>query len=230
MVSDLKNEIVKKQKYINKNKKGCLEVIQILESTYPDARCSLDYTTPIELVVALILAAQCTDERVNQIVPILFNKFNDVYALSIAPVEEIQSIIKPCGFYFNKSKSISETAKILVKKFDGHVPNTMEDLCTLKGIGRKSSNIILQECFNVVLGIAVDTHVTRLSKRIGFSNSNTPEKIEQDLIRKFDKKYWNKINHILVYHGRAICNARKPYCDICQVKELCPKNDVKINK
>ncbi len=226
----MKNEIVKKQKYVDKNKKDCLEIIKILEFNYPDAKCSLDYTTPIELVVALILAAQCTDERVNQIVPILLNKFSDVYSLSEAPLEEIQKIIKPCGFYFNKSKSISETAKIIVENFDGNVPNTMESLCTLKGIGRKSSNIILQECFNIVQGIAVDTHVTRLSKRIGFSNSNTPKKIEQDLIRKFDRKYWNKVNHILVYHGRAICIARKPKCDICPIKELCPKNEVKDSK
>lgn len=225
MVSVLENVRNKNIRYIDKNKKQCEEVIEILEKEYPDAICSLNYTSPIELVVALILAAQCTDERVNKIVPILFEKFPDVYSLSEANVLDIQEIVKPCGFYVNKAKNISDTSKIIVTNFNGNVPSTMNELCTLKGIGRKSSNIILQECFGKVEGIAVDTHVTRISRKIGFSNANTPEKIEEDLIRKFDKKYWATINHILVFHGRAICIARRPLCDICPIKDICPKND-----
>lgn len=221
----MKSETVKRKKYINTDKSKCLEAVKILEHTYPDAKCSLNYKSPIELVIALILAAQCTDNRVNKTIPILFEKFIDVYALKNAKLEEIQDIIKSCGFYINKSTNILLTATKIVDEFNGSVPGTMKELCTLNGIGRKSSNIILQECFGLVEGIAVDTHVTRLSRRIGFSKSNTAKKIEQDLMKKLDKKYWNKINHIFVYHGRAICTAKKPKCDICPIKDLCPKNE-----
>lgn len=213
------------KRYISKGKIQAEKIITNLKNYYNDAKCGLDYNSPIELVVALILAAQCTDARVNQIIPILFNKYKTVYDLANATPEDISIIIKPCGFYVNKSKSIHETANIIVEKFNGKVPNTMEDLTTLKGIGRKSANIILQECFNNTVGIAVDTHVTRLSRKIGFSNSNTAEKIEQDLMKKFDKKYWSTINHILVYHGRKFCIARRPNCDECPINKLCPKND-----
>lgn len=213
------------KKYILTNKVKSIEIINNLKKYYSDAKCGLDYNSPIELVVALILAAQCTDARVNTIVPILFEKYKSVYDLSKATPEDIAKIIKPCGFYANKSKSIYETANIIVNNFNGKVPDTMENLTTLKGIGRKSANIILQECFDNTVGIAVDTHVTRLSRKIGFSNSNTPEKIEQDLMKKFDKKYWSVINHILVYHGRKFCIARRPNCNECPINDLCPKND-----
>ncbi len=209
------------QKIDNKN---AIKIITILEKYYSDAKCGLNFNSDIELVIALILAAQCTDERVNKIIPILFKKYKNVYGLASAKLEDIQDIIKPCGFYVNKSISISKTAKAIVEKFNGKIPNTMEDLTTLSGIGRKSANIILQECFNTTLGIAVDTHVTRISRKIGLSNSNTAEKIEKDLMNLFDKKYWNKINHIFVYHGRAICIARNPKCDICPISSLCKKN------
>lgn len=221
----MENEIAKSKKYKYTNKKNAEEIIKILEKTYPDAKCSLDFKEPIHLVVALILAAQCTDERVNKTLPLLFDKYPDVYALKDASVEDIAGIVKPCGFYQNKAKSIRGTANIIVDNFDGHVPDTMEKLCTLNGIGRKSSNIILQECFNNVVGIAVDTHVTRISRKLGLSNAKTPELIEKDLTTLIDKKYWKVINHVMVYHGRAICIARRPQCDICPVKELCPKND-----
>ncbi len=213
-----------KTKYNTLNKNKINEMITTLENYYKDAKCSLDYNCPIELVVALILAAQCTDERVNKIVPLLFKKYKDVYELAKAPIEDIEKIIKPCGFYKNKAANISKTANIIVNNFNGKVPNIMEDLCTLGGIGRKSSNIILQECFNNTVGIAVDTHVTRISRKIGLSNSTTPENIEKDLMSIVPKKYWNKINHIFVYHGRAICIARKPNCDICPIKDICMKN------
>lgn len=214
-----------KKKYIATNKKKAHEMIQILENYYPDAKCGLDYKSPIELVVALILAAQCTDERVNQIVPILFAKYPDVDALSNANIEDIATIVKPCGFYVNKSNSIYTTANIIKNDFHGKVPDTMEKLCTLRGIGRKSSNIILQECFGNTVGIAVDTHVTRIARKTGLSQANTPEKIEQELLKKIDKPYWSKVNHIFVWHGRAICIARRPQCDICPIRNLCPKND-----
>lgn len=213
------------KKYKKITKENALEIVKILDTYYSDTKCGLDFNKPIELVVALILAAQCTDARVNQITPILFNKYSDVYALANANIEDIKTIIKPCGFYINKANSILETSKIIVEKFDGQVPYTMEELTTLKGIGRKSANIILQECFGNTVGIAVDTHVTRISRKIGLSNSNTPEKIEQDLMKKFDKKYWSRLNHILVYHGRAICIARRPQCNRCPISSICSKND-----
>ena len=220
----MKEENIKTKKYIKQKKENIIEIIDILSNYYIDAKCSLNYSKPIELVVALILAAQCTDERVNKIIPILFMEYPTVYDLAKADTKDIEKIIKPCGFYKNKAKSISETSKLIVNNFNGNVPQTMNELCTLKGIGRKSSNIILQECFNNTEGIAVDTHVTRIARKIGLTNSNTPEKIENDLTKLIDKKYWDKINHIFVYHGRAICIARRPNCDICPIKDLCMKN------
>ena len=220
----MKKENIKTKKYNKVEKETIINIINILDNYYPDAKCSLGYIVPIQLVVSLILAAQCTDERVNKITPILFKKYPTVYDLANAQISDIEKIIKPCGFYKNKAVSISETAKTIVNNFNGIVPNTMKELCTLKGIGRKSANIILQECFNNTVGIAVDTHVTRISRKIGLSNSNTPEKIEKDLTSIIDRKYWNKINHIFVYHGRAICIARQPKCNICPIKDICKKN------
>lgn len=218
-----KANMTKKYKITNKQKSK--EIIDVLANYFNNAKCGLDFKSPIQLVVALILAAQCTDARVNTIIPILFKKYPTVYDLAKANINDISEIVKPCGFYKNKSISISETANIIVNNFNGEVPNTMDELTTLRGIGRKSANIILQECFNNTVGIAVDTHVTRISRKLGFSNSNTPEKIEQDLMKKFDKKYWNVINHVLVLHGRAYCIARRPNCNECPINNLCPKND-----
>lgn len=220
MVINLENKTYKKI-----TKKNAILAYEKLNETYQDAKCSLDFTSPFELVVALILAAQCTDERVNQIVPLLFQKFPTVEKLANAPIEEIEQIIKPCGFFKNKASSIKQSACIVIEKFSGKVPDSMEDLQQLKGIGRKSANIILQECFHHTVGIAVDTHVTRIARKIGLSNSPTPEKIEQDLMKIFPKNDWYRLNHILVYHGRAICIARRPQCDHCPISSLCKKND-----
>ena len=225
----MKEERIKKsdkvKKYKNIQKKNIEPVINILSNYYKDAKCSLNFNTPFELVVALILAAQCTDARVNEITPILFKKYKSVKDIASADVLDIENIVKPCGFYKNKAKSIVSSAQIITNNFDGKVPDNMQDLCKLSGIGRKSSNIILQECFNTTVGIAVDTHVTRISRKIGMSNSNNALAIEEDLKNKIDKKYWSIINHILVYHGRAICIARKPQCDICPIASLCMRND-----
>lgn len=207
------------------NKTDMIKVIKILENEHKDAKCGLDYTTPLSLVIALILAAQCTDARVNVICPILLKKFPDVYKLATADIKDIEEIIHPCGFYRNKSKSIKNCCEKIVNEFNGNIPNTMKELVTLPGIGRKSANIILQECFNITEGIAVDTHVTRITRKIGISNSNTQESIENDLMKKIPKNYWNKINHILVSHGRKYCIARKPNCIDCPIASLCKKND-----
>ena len=213
-----------------KSKKETNEIIKVLENCYPDAKCGLDYISPLYLAIALILAAQCTDKRVNMIMPVFFNKFPTLEDISNAKIEDIEKVIKPCGFYKNKAKNISLMSKKLIENFSSEIPNTMKDLTSLPGIGRKSANIILQECFNKSEGIAVDTHVSRTTYRIGFTLSKEPLKQEQELIKKVDKKYFNKINHILVYHGRKICDARKPKCDICPINEMCNKNGIKIKK
>ena len=213
------------KKYISQTKKQSEETIKILIDTYKDAKCGLDYTSPFYLVVALILAAQCTDKRVNEITPIFFKRFPTIEDVKNASIEDVINIIRPCGFYKNKAHSIIESARIVCDEFNGKVPNTMEDLTKLCGIGRKSANIILQECFGKIEGIAVDTHVTRISRKIGFSNGKTQIQIENELLKRFDKKYWGKINHVLVLHGRAICIANRPKCDECPISNLCKKND-----
>ena len=197
------------------------KLLDILDEEYKEAKCGLDYTGPLDLTVALILAAQCTDKRVNMIRPIVFTKYPTAYDLANANVSELEDIIHSCGFYKNKAKNIIKMANNVVYKYDGNVPNTMEELTSLPGIGRKSANIILQECFNITEGIAVDTHVTRITQKLGLTENSDPVNIEKDLMKVVPKKYWNKINHMLVNHGRAICDAKKPKCDICPVNHIC---------
>jgi endonuclease-3 len=204
-------------------KKEINEIIEILKKTYPEAKCRLNYESPLQLVVALILAAQCTDDMVNKVVPILFEKYPDAKSLANADLMDIQKIVKSCGFYLTKAKNIKLTAKSIIENYNDTVPDNMEELTKLYGIGRKSANIILQELYDKIEGIAVDTHVSRTSKRIGFTKENIPLKQEQELIQKVDKKYFNKINHILVFHGRAICIARNPKCNICPIQDRCKK-------
>ncbi len=213
------------KKYIRQTKKQSEETINILIDTYKDAKCGLDYTTPFSLVVGLILAAQCTDKRVNDTTPILFNKYPTIEDIKNAKLEDVMAIVKPCGLTKSKARSIIESARIVCEDFNGIVPNTMDELTKLCGIGRKSANIILQECFGKVEGIAVDTHVTRIARKIGFSNGANPIEIEKDLLKRFDKKYWKKINHVLVLHGRALCIANRPKCDDCPINNICKKND-----
>lgn len=213
------------KKYVRQTKKQSEETINILIDTYNDAKCGLDYTTPFSLVVALILAAQCTDKRVNEITKIFFEKYTTIESVKNADINDVMNIVRPCGFTKGKSYSIIESARIICDDFNGIVPDTMENLTKLCGIGRKSANIILQECFDKVVGIAVDTHVTRISRKIGFSNGKSQLEIETELLKRFDKKYWSKINHVLVLHGRALCIANRPKCDECPVAHLCKKND-----
>ena len=197
------------------------KLLDILDEEYKEAKCGLDYTGPLDLTVALILAAQCTDKRVNMIRPIVFTKYPTVYELANANISELEDIIHSCGFYKNKAKNIIKMANDVVNKYGGNVPNTMEKLTSLPGIGRKSANIILQECFDITEGIAVDTHVTRITKKLGLTENSDPINIEKDLMKILPERYWNKINHMLVNHGRAICNAKKPKCDICPVNHIC---------
>lgn len=213
------------KKYKKQSKKNIDKIVNIMLDYYNDAQTALNFRSPFELTVDLILAAQCTDKRVNEVSPILFSKYPTVYDMNNASIEDIMAIVKPCGFYRNKSKSIKETSKIICERYNGIVPDTMEELTSLCGIGRKSANIILQECFGKVEGIAVDTHVTRVSRKIGLSNGKTQKEIESDLLKEIDKKNWNRINLVFVEHGRNICIANRPKCDICPIKDLCNKND-----
>lgn len=203
------------------NKEAAIKIINILKDTYPDAKCSLDFTTPFEMLIAVILSAQCTDERVNKTTPAIFNKYSTPEDFDKMPLETLEELIHPCGFYKNKARNIKLTAEKIINEFNSEVPDNMEDLLSLPGVGRKTANVVMLEAFNKPQGIAVDTHAKRISNRIGFSSEESPEKIEQDLLKLFPYEYWKDVNHILIYHGRAICTARSPKCDSCPIKAYC---------
>lgn len=207
------------------NKKDVIDMVKLLKEAYPDATCSLDFKTPFQLVVAVMLSAQCTDERVNKTTPELFNRCKTIADFADIDLKELESIIHPCGFYKNKAKNIKSCAKQVIENFDGIVPNTMEDLLTLDGVGRKSANVILLEVFGIANGIAVDTHAKRISNLVGLSSEKAPEKIEQDLIKIFPREYLKDINHLFVWHGRNTCIARNPKCDVCPISKYCMHNN-----
>lgn len=202
-------------------KSDAINLVHLLKKAYPDATCSLDFSTPFELVVAVMLSAQCTDERVNKTTPELFSRCKTIQDFAEIDIKELEKIIHPCGFYKNKAKNIKLCAKQILEKFDGVLPNTMEDLISLAGVGRKSANVILLEVFGIAEGIAVDTHAKRISNLVGLSNQKEPEKIEQDLLKIFPKETLKDINHLFVWHGRNTCIARNPKCNICPINSLC---------
>ena len=203
------------------NKNDYTDIVSRLKETYPEATCSLDFKTPFELVVAVMLSAQCTDERVNKTTPALFKKYRNVSDFANADLTELEEYIHPCGFYKNKAKNIIACAKKVISDYNGIVPNTMDELLTLPGVGRKSANVILLEVFGIANGIAVDTHCKRISNRMGLSKETDPTKIEMDLIKKFPKDTLKEINHLFVYHGRGLCDARKPKCESCPIRMYC---------
>ena len=203
------------------NKKTAIEIIERLKKYYPDATCSLDFKTPFELAIAVMLSAQCTDERVNKTTPMLFCKYHNPEQISNMDIKELEDIIHPCGFYKNKAKNIKAMAKEVMEKYNGKLPENMEELTQLPGIGRKSANVIMLEAFSNPQGIAVDTHAKRIANRVGFSNEKVPEKIEHDILKVVPKKYYKDVNHVLVWHGRNICDARNPKCEKCSIKEYC---------
>ena len=192
-----------------------------LKKAHPDARCSLDYKKPLQLLIATILAAQCTDVRVNIVTKDLFKKYKNAKDWAAADIAEIQQDIKSTGFYRNKAASIKKTAQLIIEKFDGKVPNTMESLLELNGVGRKTANVILGNVFDTQ-GIVCDTHVIRLSRRLGLSENRDPVKLEFDLMEIVPKRNWTMFSHLLVFHGRAICKARKPDCPNCPIANYCP--------
>ena len=210
-------------------KEQSIEFVETLKKAYPDATCSLDFTTPFEMVVSVMLSAQCTDERVNKTTPSIFKKYKTPEDFANIDISLLEKLIHPCGFYKNKAKNIKACATKIVNDFGGKVPQTMEELLTLPGVGRKSANVILLEAFGIANGIAVDTHAKRISNRIGLSKESDPEKIEQDLLKIFPKEYLKDINHLFVWHGRKTCDARKPNCENCMVKEYCKSYKNKKN-
>ena len=199
-----------------------IKIVRILRKSYPRLRTALYYKTPFQIMIATILSAQCTDERVNKITPGLFEKYKTVNDFAKAKQSVLEKEIHSAGFYRNKAKNIIAASKKIIKEFKGKVPDNMEGLISLAGVARKTANIVLSSGFKKAEGIAVDTHVKRLSGRLALSNERDPNKIEQDLLKIVPKKDWLDLNYMLVDHGRAICNARKPLCGECVVSKLCP--------
>ena len=203
------------------------KIIGILRKEYPRSRTALKHKSPFELLVATILSAQCTDERVNRITPDLFKKYKGVSAFSRAKQPGLEKEIRSAGFYRNKAKNIINSAKIIKHKFKGKVPSSMGELIKLPGVARKTANIVLFNGYGIIDGIAVDTHVRRLSQRLGFTKSHDPEEIEQDLMKIFSKRDWGNVSNLLISHGRNTCVARKPKCAECFLSEICPSSTAK---
>lgn len=199
-------------------------IFPILKKTYPNAKCALDHTNPLELLIATILSAQCTDVRVNIVTKTLFKKYKTAADWANAPIEQIEQDIKTTGFYRNKAANIQKACKKLIENFGGKVPANMEDLLKLNGVGRKTANVLLGNAFDTP-GIVCDTHVIRLSRRLELSKNSEPVKLEFDLMEIVPKKNWTLFSHLLVFHGRNICQARKPKCDVCQIAKSCPAFD-----
>lgn len=201
-------------------KRRVKEILKIFDELYSEADCSLEYKDPLQLLIATQLAAQCTDARVNIVTKTLFQKYKNVYDFANANLQELEQDIKSTGFYHNKAKNIIGCCKMLIDEFGGQVPSNLEDLLKLPGVGRKTANLVLGDIFGVP-GIVVDTHAKRLSNRIGLTRHEDPTKIEFDLMKVVPKEHWAKFCHQLVYHGRAVCNARKPKCDECRIILFC---------
>lgn len=200
------------------------KILENLEKMYPEAECSLDYKDPLQLMVATQLAAQCTDARVNIVTKDLFEKYKTVNDFANADLEELEQYIKSTGFYHNKAKNIIAACKMIISDFEGKVPSDMDSLLKLPGVGRKTANLVLNDCFGIP-GIVVDTHAKRLSNRMGLTKNEDPEKIEYDLMKIIPRDKWGSFCHQLVYHGRAVCNARKPLCENCDIREFCDFNN-----
>lgn len=199
-----------------------LKIIELLEKEYPKAKTALHYSNPLEILVATILSAQCTDKRVNIVTPLLFKKYKTAKDYANADLAELEKDIMSTGFYRNKAKNIKNAGRMIVEQFDSQVPQTMKEILELPGVARKTANIVLTNAYGVIVGIAVDTHVRRLSKRLGLTENTNPDKIEKDLMQIVPKSHWKSITNLLISHGRAICDARKPKCGICCLNKICP--------
>lgn len=202
------------------------EVQKRLAARYPEPKTELTWTTPWELLVATVLSAQCTDLRVNQVTPHVFARWKNVRELSQADQTELENVIRSTGFYRNKAKNLLHAANRIVAVYDGEVPRTMADMLTLGGVARKTANVVLSNAFGIQAGIAVDTHVKRISFRLGLTNETVPDKIEQNLIKLFPQVAWGDVNHYLVLFGREVCKARSPLCGVCELADICPRKGV----
>jgi endonuclease-3 len=203
------------------------KIISLLKKAYPCAKCSLDHRTPLQLLVATILSAQCTDARVNMVTPALFRKYKTALDFANADIHELESLVRSTGFYRNKAKNIKESCRIIVRKHKGEVPRTMEEMLGLPGVARKTANIVLGNAYGVIEGVPVDTHAIRISHLLGWTREKQQEKIERDLMKLLPRKDWLKISDLFVHHGRAVCIARRPKCSICPVKKYCPRIGLK---
>ncbi|NES99161.1 MAG: endonuclease III [Sphaerospermopsis sp. SIO1G2] len=202
-------------------KQRTLEILSRLHHLYPDATCSLTYQTPVQLLVATILSAQCTDERVNKVTPALFARFPDAESLGDADILELEELVRSTGFYRNKAKNIKAACRMIVDDFNSVVPNEMTELLKLPGVARKTANVVLAHAYGINAGVTVDTHVKRLSQRLGLTKNTEPVKIEQDLMKLLPQPEWENWSIRLIYHGRAVCKARSPECDVCEIADLC---------
>jgi endonuclease III len=211
---------------IENQQKRMVKVIAHLKEFYPEAKCSLDYQSPFQLLVATILSAQCTDARVNIVTPALFKKFPNAFKMAKADVNELEKLIQSTGFYRAKAKSIHQMSQALVQEYGGEVPQEMEKLTQLRGVGRKTANVVLGVAFGAS-SLVVDTHVKRIAYRLGFTQQTDPVKIERELMDITPKKDWTDLAHLFISHGRKICTARKAHCEECPVNELCPKVGIK---
>lgn len=221
--------LAKSSKPNTKTKKSALDfqlVLKQLKKHYPDAHCALLFKNPFELLIATVLSAQCTDERVNKVTPVLFKKYKDPKTMSEAPVEDIEEIIRSTGFFKNKAKNIKAASQILVEKFQNKVPANLDDLVMLPGVGRKTANVVLGNAFNIASGVVVDTHVSRLSNRFKWVKTEDAVKIEQKLNKLCPESDWIMLSHYLISHGRAICKARSPECESCFLQNSCPAADL----
>jgi endonuclease-3 len=199
-----------------------LKIIELLEKEHSDAKIALQYKNPLELLIATILSAQATDEQINSITPKLFQKYTTPEDYANADLNELEQDIRSSGFYHNKAKNLKNSAKMLVEKYNSQVPKTMEELVELPGVARKTANIVLFNAYGTTAGIAVDTHVRRLSQRLGLTENTNPDKIEKDLMNIVPKDNWMRITDLLIFHGRRVCDARKPRCDACVLNKICP--------
>jgi endonuclease III len=214
--------VVNNTRKISSKKQRAIEILIRLKRLYPDATCSLNYSTPVQLLVATILSAQCTDERVNMVTPALFSRFPDAPSLANADVAEIETLVRSTGFYRNKAKNIQAACRMIVTDFGGEVPKQMEELLKLPGVARKTANVVLGHAFGINAGVTVDTHVKRLSQRLGLTKYADPIHIERDLMRLLPQPDWENWSIRLIYHGRAICKARNPACQACELADICP--------
>jgi endonuclease-3 len=201
------------------------EVFRRLEREYPDAHCELDHANAYQLLAATILSAQCTDKRVNEVTPALFRRYPTPDALADADPGELEAMIRPTGFFRNKTKSLLGMANDVVERFRGKIPRTLDELVTLPGVGRKTANVVLGVAFDTPEGVVVDTHVGRVSRRLGLTKHDDPVKVEHDLMREFPREHWTALSHLLIFHGRRVCVARRPRCGACVLNDICPSSE-----